>query len=100
MQGAHLANKLTQSVRARPDIDVHGLSLRMRVNGFVGERGFENHQTCARDADNLNSWRAQHQVVNELVETELSLLPFATHKETWRRVSLSPDAQLAQLNPI
>ena len=52
-------------------IDVHGLSLGMRVNGLAGERGFENRQTCARDADNLNSRRAQHQVVNELVETEL-----------------------------
>ena len=72
----------------------------IQVNRSAGERGFENHQTSARDADNLNSRRAQHQVVNELVETELSLIPFATHKKTWRSVSLSPDAQLAQLNPI
>ena len=100
MQGAHLANKLTQLVRARPDIDVHGLTLGMRVNELAGERGFENRQTCAHDTENLNSRRAQHQVVNELVETELSLIPFATHKKTWRSVSLSPDAQLAQLNPI
>jgi len=66
MQGVHLANKLTQPVRARPDMDLHQLSLGMRVNGLVRERGFENRQPYARNADNLNSDEAQHVVVRSV----------------------------------
>jgi len=47
-------------------MDVHQLSLRMRVNGLVRERGFENRQPYARNADNLNSHEAQHVVVRRV----------------------------------
>ena len=54
MQGVYLANKLTQPVRARPDMDVHPLSLGMLLNRLVRERGLENRPTYVRDADRLN----------------------------------------------
>jgi len=66
MQGVHLANNLRQPVRARPDMDVHQLSLGMRVNGLARERGFENRQPYARNAANLNSHQAQHVVVRRV----------------------------------
>jgi len=66
MQGVHLANKLTQPVRVRLDMDMHQLLLGMRVNGLARKRGFENRQPYARNADNLNSHEAQHVVVRRV----------------------------------
>jgi len=63
MQGVHLANKLTQPVPARPDINVHQLSLSIRVNGLAREPGFENRQPYTRNAHNHNFHEAYYIVI-------------------------------------
>jgi len=70
MQEVHQGNRLRQLFRARQDMDVHQLSLGMRVNGTAREQGFVNHKPDARNADNLYSHKAQHIVVRRVTVAE------------------------------